>query len=466
MTSKCAQLLSGFSFDRAGRVLEVGSGCAGITRLLGERFDEVVSVEGSRHRARLASERTRDLPGVTVICQPFRESEFTEKFDTVFCIGGLGDCAPVDSGEDVYHAALGRLADLLTPDGVLLLAVEKQRGLESTLREHFAETRFYYPYPNYQHPDCVISEDFLSTKQADGLVAEMYARANVGVEPDKHRNLPFFANSFLVVAGKQEIRGVSFDQLAYLVSSARRDKFRTTTRIVEGDAGKIWVKKRPSSGADTVQEGPITLTRCDSPWVDTPSLQTVLDERCQVGKGGLAQNGLAKNGSAENRFEQIFKPCAPWVRFLEATSVQRGGERYLSGGFVDCTWDDVFAEGDGFRRIDEEWTWAEDIAMNVVVIRAIYYFLIRIEGMPGLPRELERRSGKTVIREIAGVMGVQLIDSDFAGFVTLEAAFQSIVFGLNETRYRLSLRWYLRDRPSQGLFRTLRRLMKWRRSIS
>ena len=139
------------------------------------------------------------------------------------------------------------------------------------------------------------------------------------------------------------------------------------------------MKKRPSSGADTVQEGPITLTCCDSPWVDAPSLQTVVDERCQAGKDALAENGFA-----EKRLEQIFSPCEPWVRFLEEASVKRRGERYLAGDFVDCTWDDVFAEGDGFRRVDEEWTWAEDIAMNVVVIRAIYYFLIRIERMPGL----------------------------------------------------------------------------------
>lgn len=472
LTRKRAQLLSGFSFDRTARVLEVGSGCGAITRLLGERFDDVVSVEGSPHRARLAGLRTRDLPGVTVICAPFREIEFTQKFDAVFCIGGLEDSAPVDGGDDPYDAVLRCFAELLTPEGMLVLAVENRFGLkclasareapvfgrtelDRKLREYFAETAFYYPYPDYKLPDCVVSDEFLSTTRAGELIAEMHARDNLGVGRSsfdesgvslklaKDRMLPFFATSFLVVAGKHAIRAASFDQLGYLVSSARREKFSTTTRILEDDAGQIWVRKRPSSGADAVEEGQIKLTRCDSPWVDAPSLHTLVYMRCKAGLGGLAE---------------IFRPCESWLRFLEAASVQCGGERYVGGGFVDCTWDDVFADGDGFRLVDQEWTWADEIAMNVVVIRAIYYFLIRIEGVRGLPGELERRSGKTLIREIAGVIGVQLTDRDFASFVALEAAFQSIVFGLNETRYRMSLRWYLRDRASQRLFRTLRQL--------
>ena len=476
MTPNCARLFAGFSFERGARALEIGSGCGGITRFLAECFDEVVCVEGSRRRARRASRRTQDLPGVTVICAPIREIEFSQKFDAVFCIGGLENRAPIDSVEDPHHAALRCFADLLTPDGMLILAVENQWGLkgdasapeapvfdrtelDAKLKEYFSETQFYYPYPDYKQPDCVVSEQFLFTSRAGELIAEMHARDNLGVtrssvdessvslELAKDGMLPFFANSFLVVAGKSAIRGVSFDQLAYLTSSARREKFKTTTRIVEDDSGQIRVKKRPSSGADAVEEGRIKLKRCDSPWVDAPSLHTRLYRRCVSGDGGLAE---------------MFRPCEAWLAFLEAASVQRGDEHYLDGSFVDCKWDDAFSDGERLRLVDQEWTWADQIPMSVVVLRAIYYFLIKIEGVRGLPGELERRSGKTCIRAIAGAMGVQLTDSDFARFVVLEAAFQSIVFGLNETRYRLSLRWYLRDRASQGLFRKLRQLMKGR----
>ena len=92
LTVKRAQLLSGFRFDRGLKVLEVGCGCGAITRFLGENFDDVVSVEGSINRARLARLRTRDLPGVTILCAPFQEIRFSRKFDIVFCIGVYERC--------------------------------------------------------------------------------------------------------------------------------------------------------------------------------------------------------------------------------------------------------------------------------------------------------------------------------------------------------------------------------------
>ena len=87
LTSKRAQLLSGFKFDRTLKVLEVGCGCGAITRYLGETFDSVVSVEGSIARARLARLRTRDLTSVSIVCAPFQEICFSQKFDIIFVIG-------------------------------------------------------------------------------------------------------------------------------------------------------------------------------------------------------------------------------------------------------------------------------------------------------------------------------------------------------------------------------------------
>ena len=84
LSTRRAQLLKGFDYDRSGNVLEIGCGCGAITRFLGERFDSVISIEGSLTRARLARKRTTDMDNVSILCAPFQDLSFTIQFDIIF----------------------------------------------------------------------------------------------------------------------------------------------------------------------------------------------------------------------------------------------------------------------------------------------------------------------------------------------------------------------------------------------
>ena len=130
LTTKRAQLLSGFRFDRSFKVLEVGCGCGAITRHLGESFDSVISVEGSLPRARLARLRTRDLTSVSVICAPFQKIRFSGKFDVIFVIGVYEYSAAFVEGDDPYNAVLEYFAEILAPNGIVVMAIENQFGLK------------------------------------------------------------------------------------------------------------------------------------------------------------------------------------------------------------------------------------------------------------------------------------------------------------------------------------------------
>jgi SAM-dependent methyltransferase len=112
-----SRLLSGFRFRRDARVLEVGSGCGAITRFLGETFDSVVAVEGSPSRAALARMRTRDLPGVTVVCAPFHDLRPQIAFDYIFCVGVLEYSSSFVAGADPHDVVLRRFAEWLAPAG-------------------------------------------------------------------------------------------------------------------------------------------------------------------------------------------------------------------------------------------------------------------------------------------------------------------------------------------------------------
>ena len=495
LTRKRSQLLSGFRFDRTLKVLEVGCGCGAITRYLGETFDSVTSVEGSLARARLARLRTRDLPSVSVICAPFQEIRFSTKFDLIFVVGVFEYSASFVAGADPYEAALKYFADILAPDGMIVLAIENQFGIKylngsredhlgtkfegvegyhrrparvrtfghaeltDRIERHFPDVHFFYPYPDYKIPDAVLSDKFVQSGQAGELISQIPSRDYAGpyqqlwdepatiLEFARNSMLYLFANSFLVLAGRTRIHGVSFDQLADLYSSGRKREFLTRTRIMEEPNGGWRVQKNPIPGTPAVDNGVIQLSASESPWIGGNSLLT-----------GIMLHARSRNSSLED----IFGPCRAWYEFLVANSHDRQGVRMLPGSFIDAIWPNAYFEGDALKLTDQEWNLTEDIPLNVIVIRAIFDFLARIEKCRTTSAALNGRSGRQLIEAIARSIGASLSSEDFDRFLATEARIQRIVAGISEARTRLYSRWFLIDRTSLRLcirsFQALTRL--------
>ena len=492
LTTKRAQLLSGFDFDRSLKVLEVGCGCGAITRYLGETFDSVVSVEGSISRARLARLRTRDLPSVSVVCAPFQEIRFSEKFDIIFVIGVFEYSASFVQGDDPYEAALKYFADILTPDGVVVIAIENQFGLkyfnacredhigtkfeglegyhhrkagvrtfgkvelETYIKRHFAEVRFFYPFPDYKIPDCVLSTEFINLEQAGEVVSQMVSRdysgpgqplwdeATAVLELARNRMLGFFSNSFLVVAGRTQIRGVSFHQLARIYSSGRKSEFATQTRIVEG-LDRNWIVSKRSRKGGGVAGGMIRMVDTEARWVRGQSLLTLVTVRAK---------------SNHLNLDEMFAPCRRWVAWLSAESAVENGVTSISGSHVDSIWPNIYLDGEEVRIIDREWIWSGNIPLNAVVVRAIYNFLMAIDGRPNIGRALNARSGRAVINNIASVIGVKLSQKDMDDFFALESEIQWIVSGVSKKQQLIYWRWFLADRPTLRFFIRSRRFFQ------
>src|SRR5690606_18654041 len=84
-----ANILRPFEKDLTGDILEIGAGCGAITRYLGERGANVLSLEGSPRRAAIARQRSRDLDNVTVLAETFDQFRCDKKFNAITLIGVL-----------------------------------------------------------------------------------------------------------------------------------------------------------------------------------------------------------------------------------------------------------------------------------------------------------------------------------------------------------------------------------------
>ena len=489
LSVKRTQLLSGFVYDRSLKVLEVGCGCGTITRFLGENFDNVVAVEGALPRARLARLRNRDQPSVSVICGPFQEMKFSTKFDIIFCIGVFEYSGGFVEGPDPYDAALKYFADLLTPDGKVVIAIENQLGLKyfngasedhigvpfegvegyrrrppnirtfgktelsDMLGRYFPEIAYYYPFPDYKFPDAVLSSKFLASGRAGEMIAQLGNRHYGPESPPKwdetaatlelarNRLLEDMSSSFLFVASRGRMTGISFPQLGVFYSHSRRENFSTQSRIVETPEGDIRVKKVQRPGTVAADAGRLHRLDIDSPWLDSLSLQTE-----------MVLKALDQNAT----LEQIFAAARPWAALLKADAVERGGVLFVPGTHIDTVWQNAYMSGENIAFIDREFVWQGEIRLNALVIRSIYGFITRLKDNGRYSRALAERSGRSLIEKIAGVLGIDLKPADFEAFVELEREFDSLMFDSHRTKNTAFLRWYLFDRPSLRVFRRLK----------
>ena len=455
LTRKRKDLLAGFSHPRASSVLEIGCGCGAITRILGERYDNVIAAEGSYHRARLARLRTRDLAGVEVVCSPYQDLGLEGAFDLVFCIGVLEYAPTYVEAADPFDAALRSMKSMLKSDGGLIVAIENKLGLkyfanstedhsgtffegiegyprmahafetfgrvelDKLLRKYFDKTEFYFPFPDYKIPTAIFSEEGLAEVPVGELLGWMNERDYAGrgqtvfdsklawpqiVANGLARDL---ANSFIVVArnGSPDVPTLT-SPYGVLFNSERSKAFATRTSIVvQGD--KIGARKAFVSGPDPSSEH-VRGQAGEVEWVNRP---TVAQELYRLSFDRKADRTV------------LAAPIAAWWSSINATA---DGDGMLDGAMIDAVWHNACRMPDkGVVFFDQELVWKSRIEPTYLLLRSAFQWLVRNRTS----RMVYFKSGtlKTGIRELAELVGVTLSDQDFARFVEREGRIQSEV---------------------------------------
>ena len=476
LTRKRAQLLRGFNFKKTKKVLEVGCGCGAITRFLGETFDNVVAIEGSLARARLAHLRTKDMDSVSIICAPFQEIKFKEQFDLIFCIGVFEYSSMYVDSTDPFNFILNYFNGLLADDGEVVIAIENQfgikyfsssredhsnimfDGLEGYLRypskertfgyvelkeylsRHFQDINYYFPYPDYKTPSCILSERFLNKVNAAELIGSfkpsgyldcpkpLFDERLVLLELEKNNILPFFSNSFLVIAGKQNVSSSKLKYLGVAYSNHRVEQFASITSFIEDETGNILVEKTTANGQDRVESEYVNFQRCKNIWVEGLSLHAQIMKRAK---------------EKDITIEEMFSPGKKWVIKLKALSTQNDDMFLLDGKYIDCIWSNSFLVNGECVFIDLEWKWHEGINIKVLLIRSLFHFFYDISTMGDINSVLKLSSRKRLIKKIANTYGFLIENNDFREFCKLEARLDQVVFGNNYIRGWLLINLHL-----------------------
>ncbi|MBU1413891.1 class I SAM-dependent methyltransferase, partial [Myxococcota bacterium] len=469
-------LLRPLGIQAGDRVLELGCGCGAITRYLGETGAEVVAVEGSRPRARIAAQRCKDLENVHVVLENLVLFDTEQRFDWVLLIGVL-EYAPLfaeSATGNPVQKYLESSSAFLTDKGKLVVAIENQLGLKyfnGCGEDHVAQPffgihdlydketpitfgkkelqgvlaraglsnlDFFYPWPDYKlpsvilhssafaEPDVRISDLLLRCSSRDYMGSSLRVFSEQFSLPVLERNslMEDLANSFLVVAEKKDQKKpVERDEFVWIYSCQGRQKcFCTESMFFRSEEQGITVQK---SRMDTTAPEVVKLTDgC-----------TVI-HRC--GSGQFHQGQLLVREILRKRVDvvsnrDLAKAFLPWFQAVRRFSVPVSGKPEtqldslcLPGKYIDATPFNYIRtdRDDELRLFDTEWEVVGEIPLGWLLYRSVLWGWFG--DIPNHSRQ-GRKSVFGIIEAICALSSLEVNARSMIQWQEMELQFQAVV---------------------------------------
>ncbi|WP_369914652.1 class I SAM-dependent methyltransferase [Xanthomonas sp. NCPPB 3005] len=418
LSTERANLLRPFAqhLQPGARVLEIGAGCGAVTRYLGESGADVLALEGSLRRARIARERTRELRNVVVVAERFQDFSVAQRFDVVTLIGVLEYASLFSDAQNPALHMLQAARQLLAPGGRLILAIENQLGLKYLAgvpedhlgqpmvgledryqsrgartygrneldallrRAGYARSRFSAPLPDYKMPATILTERGISADPAlfnAGALAAQAVRRDPQLTPttfNLQRAWPVvaanglaldLANSFLVEAVADDSAMAEQSALAYHYSTQRLGAYARETLFVAEQDQTVRVHARRLSDAPSAETGVRLQVQSATDYFQGPLLVDTI--RAVLSQPGWTRAELV----AEVR------------RYLQALAQVLHGEGHavaldsvdsvLPDDYLDATPSNLLCAADGrIVYFDREWV-AEGPTLGWLLLRSLLF---------------------------------------------------------------------------------------------
>ena len=276
-------ILEWYPLKKNADVLEIGSGCGAVTGLLSRKAKHVTCIELSEKRSIINAYRNSGCTNVEILIGNFQEIKINKKFDYITLIGVWEYSGMYVNDKNPYIGMLKKIKDYLKEDGKIFIAIENKMGLKywnGAAEDHtgnlydgindyvntnrkvrtfsrpeienifkkagIQEYKFYYPMPDYKLPETVYSDSFLPVPGMEHNYAKDYSASRIYQFNDavitdqisEDKMFPYFANSFLVVAGKDD---TGMQYIKY--NRCRKEEFRIKTELCYKNNEK-YVKKQ------------------------------------------------------------------------------------------------------------------------------------------------------------------------------------------------------------------------------
>ena len=428
-------------------------------------------MEASARRASITQHRTSDLANVQVVCDRIENFAPSKPFNVVTAIGVLEYAARYSPDQPDPHVSLLRcLRDLLTPHGVIILAIENRLGLKyfagaredhtggafdginNSYREGsvatfgaaeltrllersgFRSRVWFLPCPDYKFPNTVLSAPLLNRHPE--LAATLMAQAALG-DPQRPADPTFsleqgwsvlgrnallgeLANSFLVVAGTTAEAVAPYqrlEDLAWHYSVDRHPAFAKETRFIRASDGLL-VKHR-------------SLTTVPRP--DVPVRQVLASEPLRSGR-----NWWNQLTDILNKPNWSVSQIADWARVWTDALVRECGiqalndetfHKHVDGRYFDLAPFNMVRDASGETQFfDQEWFLIPSVELGYLVVRGLRASLFRVTSCAQPAADTPHNVNQLIVSVLAE-LGILLTRAEIDRYTLMEGQLQAWVQG-------------------------------------
>lgn len=426
-------IITWYPMKKTDKVLEIGSGCGGVTGALCEMAGSVTSVELSKRRATINYERHKSYDNLEILVGNFNDMQLKPEYDYVVLIGVFEYAMSFTKGKTPYHDFLKKMMSYVKPGGKILLAIENRLGekyfagayedhtdtfflglnqyegndqvrtfSKKELTDIFNECgiqdiTYYYPYPDYKFPSEIYTDATINSSSFGREYMNLYQkRCSLFSEEQlidalKNENImDRFANSFFVEAVVGQ--GQKEDKVLYAkLNSLRKPEFRIATIIYQGVDEEKYVIKKPLNVASVPHVEKIA----------TKSRMNTMEELINLPgkyKDGVIRYEFLKDSNLDSiicalaqkeKKNEIVKIITEIRDILKSHSNEvpyqtedfekifgtatSGKEKDFAvcPANIDCICDNIICREDGYVLIDGEWIFDVAVPINFIVWRLV-----------------------------------------------------------------------------------------------
>lgn len=434
-------LVHAYDFKPNSVVLEIGAHLGEITGILCEKSQKVVSVEFNNELAKAIAKRHGDKENLEIIVGNLKEIVFEEKFDYITLFGVLEYAQKIFNSKYPALDLISYCANLLKPEGKLLIATDNKFALKSyvgdidectgitfdsitgykssektyKLGKNEIENilnsvgltyyKFLYPLPDYKLPSLIFSDEYLpSSSKINGyfpyykensfvFFSEVDAYDTI-VKEDK-KMFPFFANSYFIEASKTEFKN---DTKYVSFNNYRKEEYQLMTKIRETTVEKTYINEKSKKHINNMIENIKDLQNENIEIIDQEQEGKIVSKFI---KGKLASQVISDNITNLEEILRVLNKYKETISKL-ATPYEAGEEtilekylpdmdksilpklKYLKNGYWDMILKNCFIIDDKCVFFDQEWKKA-----NVPMEFLLYRSIVNIEKIRNTNKEYE-----------------------------------------------------------------------------